>query len=306
MLALLLAVLPTLLWDGEPGTAPVLKQSGITEIAVPVPQEAAWKASGLKVIPVDPARLEKLPPPGVNYRTDVATATAAPWVDSNAWRFLRKPDRKYLYEVERKLLPLAMAEAYANGGEAYFRLQEADLEEFSRTLSFLRGLKNSSLEPLANIAVVDSESPLFGEMLNLLSRKNLLYRVVDEPVTGYDLLVHLGTKEYPTASARDPYSFAVDLRYKLTDEKRLLRLYGSEVVLGRLEGSPSQMRLHLVNYGGRNVPGLRVRVLGRFSKGDFSALGLPGSELRDYVQTEGATEFTVPELGPYAVVDLFR
>ncbi|MGH9629639.1 MAG: hypothetical protein ACRD7E_15090, partial [Bryobacteraceae bacterium] len=193
MLALFLAVLPTLLWDGGPGTAPVLKHSGITEIAVPSGKEAEWKSSDLKVTAVDPARLEKLPAPGVNSRTDVARATSAPWVDSSAWRFLRKPGSKYVYEVERKLLPLAMAEAYANNGEAYFRVAEPDLKEFSTTLSFLRGLKDAPLEPLANIAIVDSELPFFGEILNLMSRRNLLYRVVPEPVSGYDLLVQLGT-----------------------------------------------------------------------------------------------------------------
>ena len=99
------------------------------------------------------------------------------------------------------------------------------------------------------------------------------------------------------------------MRSNLTDEKRSVRIYGSQVVVARLTDRGGHVRLHLLNYTGadRKVDGIRVRVLGQYPKHQISRLADgPGVELLDYTVESGATEFTLPELKTYAVIDLSR
>ena len=119
---------------------------------------------------------------------------------------------------------------------------------------------------LANIGVIDDGSPQTGELMNLLSRRNLLYRIVSAPDPHLDLNIRLGSKEYPKSEAANPSQLAQKIRAELTDEKRLLRVYGSEVVIARLMGNAGRVRIHLLNYANRPVTGLRVRVLGSLSE----------------------------------------
>src|SRR5262249_47621227 len=127
-------------------------------------------------------QLEKVSAPGVRWGMrdiNTASATRAPWVDSNAWRFLRHPERKYLYELPRGAAALAAAEALAYGVDAALRIDTEDQEGFANMLAFLKGLDAAaSLAPAANIAIVDDGSPLLPEALNLLARRNLLFLVV--------------------------------------------------------------------------------------------------------------------------------
>jgi hypothetical protein len=94
------------------------------------------------------------------------------------------------------------------------------------------------------------------------------------------------------------------VRRRLTDERRSLRLYGSEAVIGRLFRDASRARLHLLNYGGRPIEGLRVRVLGSWAPGEALVFGQGRAAVEDYAKGEGATEFSLGTLGAYAVVDL--
>ncbi len=118
----------------------------------------------------------------------------------------------------------------------------------------------------------------------------------------------LGTKEYPLQDAKNPGTVAKVVRANLTDEKRSVRVYGSQVVVARLTASGDHVRLHLLNYAGaeRKVEGLRVRVLGRYPNHQLALAGGPQVELMDYSAEADATEFTLPELSTYAVVDLSR
>ncbi len=106
--------------------------------------------------------------------------------------------------------------------------------------------------------------------------------------------MQIGTKEFPKEDAADPFAFATLVRQKLTDEKRLLRLYGSDVVLGRLNGDATRVRVHLINYGGGKVDGLRVRVRGEYAHGTLAAFGIQNAALADYGVADGGTEFTIP------------
>ena len=63
-------------------------------------------------------------------------------------------------------------------------------------------------------------------------------------------------------------------------------------------------RIHVLNYANRTVAGLRVRVLGNYSQAGVAAFDKPGLKLADFETREGATEFTIPEMSTYVVIDL--
>lgn len=297
----LAALLPGLFWDRPPSTAPALRQAGIRRVYVPPASEAAWRKAGFEAVAFDPESAVKAAVPGVRFEIDEASATRAPWVDANGWRFEREAAhaRTYYYDAPPGKAALAAAEAFAWGVRAVVRADTADLALFGRMLAFLRRADAPRMPALANIAVVDDGSETTGEALNLMARRNLLFRVVRAPVAGYDLVV----KPTP-AEAADPHKYALMVRRKLGDDRRLLRVYGSQVVLGRLTGAGGKARLHLINYGQRTIAGLRVRVRGAYSSGALAAFGLAKAELADYMTGQEATEFTIPEMPVYAIVDL--
>lgn len=77
--------------------------------------------------------------------------------------------------------------------------------------------------------------------------------------------------------------------------------------MARLTGNSSRLRVELLNYGGgRRAASVRVRVRGHYTKPELRAFRLPDARLADFVSTSDATEFTLPELEYYAVVDLTR
>jgi hypothetical protein len=242
--------------------------------------------------------------PGVEYRMNVASATSEPWIDANGWRFQRHEGRAWLYDVPEGGAALAAAEAYAFGVTAAVKTAPAGIGALGRMLAFLARLGTADLTAAANIAIVDDGSDVAGEVLNLMARRNLLFRVVKAPDPRADLNVKIGSKEYPEDEAADPYAFAQKLRYQLTDDRRLVRVYGSNVVLTRLAAGGGRARLHLLNYGNRPVRGLRVRVLGRYRTGELAVFGQSKAALTDYAMRDGASEFTVPAINTYAVVDL--
>ena len=71
-------------------------------------------------------------------------------------------------------------------------------------LRFIKSQEAPPMPELVNIGVVDDGSPAMGEVLNLLTRRNLLYKVVKEPDPGLDLNVQLGTPDFPAESGREP------------------------------------------------------------------------------------------------------
>jgi hypothetical protein len=310
---LLLAALPVLFWDGPADTAPALRDAGIKQIQVPAARLAEWK--NIPDIRVEAADLEhavKLLAPTVNYRMDQASASRAPWLISNGWKFLRQPKGRFYYDVTGKQAAIAAAEAFCYGANAgantMVRTDAAGLQPLAEMLEFLGSVNAEPLPPLADIGFIDDGSAESGEVMNLMVRDNLLFKIVAQPDPRLKLTVRLGAKEYPLADAKNPGLVAHAIRANLTDEKRSVRIYGSPVVVARLSGSEGKVRLQLLNYTGaiRNVDGIRVRVLGQYPKHQVAAAGSPGLELMDYSVEPDATEFTLTQLKTFAVIDLSR
>ena len=307
-LAIALA-LPRLFWEGAPDTAPALREAGIRHIAVAGAQTAAWKGvTGIDAEAADLRDAVKLLAPAVRYRYDQASASRAPWIDSNGWRFLRAPQGRFYYETAGGQSALAAAEAFAWGANALIKIDAAGLKPLAEMLEFVRGIESADMQPVADFGFIDDGTPIAGEVMNLLARENLLFRVVRAPDPKLKLTVRLGITQYPVEQAKNPAAMAQIVRADLGDDNRSIRIYGTAVVVGRLTAANGRLRVHLINYdaAGRKVAGMRVRVRGEYSKHKLAAAGSPEMALLDYSAASGATEFTLPELKSYAVIDLFR
>jgi hypothetical protein len=303
----LLLNLPLILWHQGIETAPALKQAGLEQIAVPTEQADAWQKAGFKPVAMSSAELEhrqRLLAPRVAGRANIASATRRPWIDANGWRFTRNPTGKFYYDLPAGRAALAAAEAFAYGADAVLKIDPADLEEAGKMLAFLRSLPQDTWPPVADLAVVDDGAPELDEVLNLLARRNLLFRIVRESGSQFPVTIKLGTREFPTAEASDPSAFAQKIRRLIGDENRSLRIYGTEVVIGRFTVEGKRARVHLLNYSGREADGLRVRVRGIYGKGEARAFGHDRVTLADFVATGSATEFTLPRMGIYAMAEL--
>jgi hypothetical protein len=300
---------PLIYWTGGIETAETLKQAGIEQIAAPPDKAEAWRKAGFKVVAVSQAefeRREKLLTPRVAGRADVASATRRPWIDANGWRFARDPAGKFYYDLPRGKAAMAIAEAFAYKADAILKIDPGDLAEAGAMFAFIKNLAGDNYPPVADIGVIDDKSPETGEVMNLLTRRNLLFDVVAAPAPQFRVNIRLGSKEYPKAEAADPSEFAQKIRQRLGDENRSLRVYGTETVICRLTGDGARARLHLLNYGGRDVDGLRLRLRGNYGRAEVRAFGLGRVEPEDFVNDENGTEFSVSRVGIYTVIDLGR
>jgi hypothetical protein len=253
-----------------------------------------------------PADAVKLSEPRVHNRNNEASATRSPWIDANGWRILRSPGKTFVYQVKGEAAALAAAEAFTYGGGASISTDAAGENAFGKMLEFLKNVPPVDLPAVADFGVVDDGSDVMGELLNLLTRMNLLYKIEKAPEPGFHVNVRLGTKEYPLEEAQNPSLAAHKIRSQIGDDNRSLRLYGAEVVVGRLMAGPNQARVFLLNYAARPALGLRVRVRGTYSKSVLREPGAAGSPAADFTEDGSATEFSVPELHTFAVVDLSR
>ena len=230
----------------------------------------------------------KLPSPRVEMRPNEASATTSPWIDANGWQILRAPGKRYYYDVRDTAVALAAAEAFAYGASAVVHTDEDGAAAFNRMIEFLRGIPEADLPVMANLGIIDDGSDETGELMNLLSRNNLLYRIVVAPDAQLDLNIRLGSKEYPKSEAEDPSFLAHKIRGQLGDEKRLMRVYGSQVVIARVVGNRDRARVHILNYANRPVVGLRVRVMGTYSHQMVKAFARPDVKLQDVTVEGGA------------------
>ncbi len=308
MAACLLALLlPGVYWDSGPETAAALRQAGIRRIAVPPARQSAWKGQeGISVESVDVASLAKLITPGVRMRVNTSSATRSPWVESNGWQLIREPQRRYYYEAPGAASALAAAEAFVYGANALVHTDLDGLDPLGRMLAFLKQLETADLPIRADIGYVDDRSPESGELMNLMVRKNLLFKLVPATDRRLALNVKFGSPEYPREEAADPSRLAQKVRTNLTDAKRTLRIFGAETFVGRVVGDGKRTRIHLLNYLGTQGSGfdLRLRIRGRFSQPKATVFGVANGSAKELITDSDATEFTLPELGMYAVIDL--
>jgi len=305
--ALLVAAAPCLYWTQGIESRAAVEAAGIKRLCVAPEQAEVWRQAGFEVTPTTQSDFdsrEALATPGITPRAGLASPTRSPWIVANGWRFMRSPDRKYSYEVPAGKGAIAAAEAFAYGADAVIRIDPGDLTAVGAMLAFLDSLPSVDLPPIADLAVVDDGSALTGEVMNLLARRNLLFHVVKTPSPDVRINIVVGTPAYPAEEAADPSAFALKVRRQITDEQRSLRVFGSEVVICRLTGDGRRLRLHLLNYAGREIEGLRVRLRGVYPQGDAFVAGSGRVALADHVAADGATEFSVARLTTYAVVEL--
>ncbi len=259
----------------------------------------------------DAASFEEVPAPAVRFLPNVARATNLPWIDSNGWRFARGIRKAYYRGLPAGAAPLAAAEAFAFNVDAILDPNPGDVEQLGRMLRFLKAHERPPMPVMANIGIVESSSPLMGEVLNLLTRRNLLYKVVAAPDPALDLTVQLGSPDFPLEAAANPNTFAALVRAKLGDEKRFVRVYGTSTVVARLTGDAGRARLILLSFSGprkqesAGQQAMRVRVLGRYRPTAFAAFGAAsGAALADLRNPGDATEFWLPDFNLCAIVDL--
>jgi hypothetical protein len=282
-----------------------------TQVPAPAPTPAAAELAVGRVrasSAVDAAALagrDALPTPGVVPRPGLASPTRVPWVQTNGWRYIRNRDGKFSYDLPAGKGALGAAEALAYGGDVLVKFDAADAPAVERLFALMKALPPVNLPDVADFGVVDDGTPLTGEVMNLFVRRNLLFARVTEPASRFPFTVKLGTPEFPSAKAADPSGFALEIRRKLTDDKRSLRVYGSEVIIARLTGDASRARLALVNYGNREIVGLRVRVRGTYAKVDAYLPGQGRVAVIDLATApDGATEFSMPAMASLAIVEL--
>jgi hypothetical protein len=261
-------------------------------------------------LPADAASYPDVPAPSLQPMPNdgYAQVTLAPWVQSNGWRFMRGQQRANYKTIPRQIAPLAAAEAFTFNVDAILNPDPADTPDLNNMLGFLKTHARAPMPVLANIGVIDDGSPAMGEVLNMLIRRNLLYRVVKQPERGLDLTVQVGSRDFPAASLANPSDFAARVREKLTDEKRLVRVFGANTIVARLTGEGNRARLILVSYArNRNHQDIRVTLLGKYQPAAFALFNAPaGTKLVDVSQAGNTTEFTIPAFHTIAIVDLTK
>lgn len=310
MLPAVLAVVaaaPCIYWTQGIESRATLEAAGVTRLCVAPEQAETWRKAGFTVTAVSESEFsgrETLPTPGVTARPGVASPTRAPWIVASGWHAMRAPAAKYSYTVTAGKAALALAEAFVYGMDAVLKIDPADVVPAGTMTAFTASLPPLDLPAVADFGIVDDGSAVTGEVMNLLARRNLLFAIETAPSPRYPLNVVIGSAGYSREEAADPSGFAQKIRTQLTDDRRSLRIYGSEVVIGRLTSDGTRARLHLINYGGRDIEGLRVRVRGRYQSGDAYVAGAGKAALQDQAVADGAIEFSIPKMGTYAVVDL--
>jgi hypothetical protein len=300
---------PCVYWAGPvTETAAIIREAGIDRLCVPPERARSWRAAGFDAVAVSPADLasrDALAAPGIAHRADVVSATRSPWLVANGWRYLREPQGRFKYVLTQGAGALAAAEAFAYGGDAILPVDASGLPELGTMLTFLRQVPAPAAQiPLGDFGVVDDGSEEMGEVLNMLSRRNLLFEIVKPGDRRFRVTVALGSRRYPREKAADPSALALAVRRQLTDPARTIRVYGSEAVICRVTRYSSGVRVQLLNYGGREIQGLRVRLRGTYRGAEALVSGVGRVELEDLVTGDGATELSIPRLTIYATLDL--
>jgi hypothetical protein len=183
------------------------------------------------------------------------------------------------------------------------KIDPGDRPAVERLRKMLASLPRETGETVGDLVVVDDGAEELEEIFNLMSRKNLLYRVAKSPDPRVRLNVRVGSKECPKELAGDPEEFSLRMRERV-DKGRLLRVWGAETVLGRVTRQGRGLRVHLLHYGNGTLEGIRLRVRGNFAAGRLWAAEFPDARLEEWENVDGGVEFYLPAIAAYAAIDL--
>ena len=111
---------------------------------------------------------------------------------------------RYYYDVTGKQAALAAAEAFCYGANAMIRTDAAGLKPLAEMLEFLRTIPGEPLPPVADIGYIDDGSAASGEVMNLMVRSNLLFRLVAAPDKRLKLNVKLGDQRVSAGGRQEP------------------------------------------------------------------------------------------------------
>lgn len=248
---------------------------------------------------------QKATPPMIDRRVSVASATRSPWINSNGWRYRRNPDARFLLEAPAGTAVRAAAEAAAFGADLRLVAQDQERAALEQLAALLAQLPSRSLADVADFAFLDDGSAATGEILNLFTRRNLLFRLARDAKGQKGTVIRIGSGEFTKEAAQNPSEFAYLVRKKIGDDKRSLRIYGTEMTIARLLADNRGARLHLVNYNDRPADGIRIRVRAKVNRADGRVLGKPDARIEEIRRDGEYSEFTISEVGTYAVVDLW-
>lgn len=227
---------------------------------------------------------------------------------------------------------VAIAESGSFGGDVVLPLHErfernlllgqpqarGDWQEIRRYIEFYSWNLPDRYQPLANVGIITSESALWFEVMNLLARHNLPFRLIPPasltsvPLKGLDLLIVLdepskaqndGLAAFEREGGQvikmlkgvaDPNAFALAVRQKLGREHRVVDIWNGITVLVAPFQEPDGTNLLLtaLNYAHQELP-VQIRVKGAFSQVRYESpddpIALIPSQRRD-----GFTEFVLP------------
>lgn len=290
----------------------------------------------------------------VSKRDDVmqvAGRSAQPWLENNgalvriaglqsdpsvllayAWTPLTVSDEDEGPSVDHYLV--AIAEAGSVGASLVLPLHErfqqallhgdpgarADWEAIRRSMAFHAWDLPRQYEPVATVGIVAGDPFVWYEMLNLFTRHNLPFRLIDpasprpaDDLRGLSLLVVVdapGTAlgqaievldpnevavMRPDGPVVDPNAFALDVRNRLGPERRFVDIWNGITILATpWRTDAGTVLLGLVNYA-HEPRAVQLRVRGTFAtvhaeSPDREAMLIP------FINRDGFAEFVLPDV----------
>lgn len=278
--------------------------------------------------------------PRVEARSGSAGPTGDPWIDSNPWRVrsLRAAHRgRPVWLAHRPKQPKpqeylrAIADAAMGGGQWIVSVEEQLPEEVWRQiLLYLRFYQDhadwKSFVPRARLAVVQDPAArnraISGENLNLLSRRQMPFRVIHRPdlsaasLAGIDTVI--ATDLDPPSDAEkslldgrlvfykqtaDPFAFSLEVLNRMGRAGQGVRLFNASSIISYLSQDPSgrQVLLQLVNYADGPLERVTARLQGDFRTARLYSPEEPPADL-PLEKAAGGVEITIPTVKITAAV----
>jgi hypothetical protein len=288
----------------------------------------------------------------VTRRNDVlqvAGRSAQPWLESNAalirivqaadpeatplltyaWKPVTVSDADEGPALENYLV--AIAEAGSFGADLVLPLHrrfENDLllgkprahaawKEIRRYIDFYSANLPRHYREIANVGVVTADPMKSFEVMNLLARHNVPFRIIDAArlqaggLAPFKLVILVGQSSESAVVAEfarkggaivtskpgtDPNTLALDVRRQLGRENRAIDIWNGMTVIAAPYEEPDNTGLlvTVVNYAHQPLP-VQMRVRGTFSQVHYES---PEQEatLLSYERRDGYTEFVIPAL----------